>query len=288
MQINHRLESALLELANGTRWRITGNGECESALVSRLKHIMRMQVSNSCVHGHTEVVCSSSHWKTIYSRHGNSTVNMPRPSLYEPVPAMWLAYMSSALAAQIERISGVLLHGALADRNGVGVILAGRSGSGKTTSSGRLPPPWKSLSDDMTLVVRMHTGQYFAHPWPTWSKFESGFGNYSWDVQRAVPLRGIFILDHANNNSIEPVGPAQTTCLLTEVAEQAQRPSLRGVDSSTTYDIRLRRFNNICALGQNVPGYILRMSLKGAFWEHIEAALGIRDRTIRMGDTGAL
>ena len=44
----------------------------------------------------------------------------------------------------------------------------GCSGSGGNNDSW---PPWRSLCDDATLVVRDASGRYWAHPWPTWSRF---------------------------------------------------------------------------------------------------------------------
>ena len=43
------------------------------------------------------------------------------------------------------RAGGLLLHGALVERQGAGVILVGRSGAGKTTCCRRLPSGWQVL-----------------------------------------------------------------------------------------------------------------------------------------------
>ena len=38
-------------------------------------------------------------------------------------------------------------------------------------------------------------------------------------------------------------------------------------------ELRLERFENICALAKTVPGYRLHMSLNGTFWQKIEEIL---------------
>ena len=92
------------------------------------------------------------------------------------------------MANSSEKNGGLLVHGALAEWNGIGVILAGPGGVGKTTASKRLPRPWRSLSDDNTLIVKSPDGTYWAHPWPTWSRYRQGDMSGSWDVQAAVKL----------------------------------------------------------------------------------------------------
>ena len=118
-----------------------------------------------------------------------------------------LVQLSLILARQAQTCGGILLHGALADWNGLGVILAAPGGTGKTTASNRLPAPWKSLSDDLTLIVRDSQKNYWAHPWPTWSRFLWGGSGGEWNVQKAVPLGGIFFLTFGPMKTRWPLWP---------------------------------------------------------------------------------
>ncbi len=102
--------------------------------------------------------------------------------------------------------NALLLHGALAEHAGRGVILIAQGGTGKTTASQRLPSPWYSHSDDITLVVRDTTGQYWAHPWPTLNQFREDGAGGRWCVQQAVPLKHIYQLTQAETDRLEPVG----------------------------------------------------------------------------------
>jgi hypothetical protein len=177
------------------------------------------------------------------------------------------------IAQHVQRRGGLLLHGALAEKDGGGVILAGSGGAGKTTASWRLPPPWHSLCDDATLVVCDSVGRYWAHPWPTWSSFMFDGAGGSWDVQHAVPLKGIFFLEQAQLEEFKPFGTAQAICSLIELTEQVSWPMSNRMEIHEKRVLRLQRFENACALGQTVSCYILRLSRHGAFWEQIEKAL---------------
>jgi SynChlorMet cassette protein ScmC len=205
--------------------------------------------------------------------------------VFEPLTEeqwLWvqLVRLSACIARETHPRGGVLLHSGLAvcphpqllprlageGEGGKGVLLAGRSGVGKSTASARLPLPWRALADDVTLVVRDGSGTYWAHPWPTWSRFfgeEAGDGSDAWDVQRAVELQAIFVLEQGEEASAEPLGPGHAVCLLAELAQQTSTHLLRGWPIEEIAAFNLQRFENLCALAQAVPAYLLRVSLVG-------------------------
>ena len=184
--------------------------------------------------------------------------------------ALQMMWLSPFLVREMELSGGFLLHGALAEHKGYGIVFAGPGGRGKTTTSLRLPPPWKSLSDDTTLVVRDESGVYWAHPWPTWSRFMWGGPGGAWDVNHSVPLKGIFLLVQAEDACIKPIGTGQAIVMLQEVSEQASFLSLKSLDDERARARRLQRFENICTLAKKVPTSILQTSLASHFWEQIE------------------
>jgi len=177
------------------------------------------------------------------------------------------------VAREAQTRGGVLLHAGLAEWKGQGVVLAAPGGTGKTTASSRLPSPWRSLCDDMTLVVRNTKGQYWAHPWPTWSCFLWGGSGGSWDVEHAVPLKGIFFLSRADEDRAEPVGTGQGVSLLVECAQQASQLMTRGLSKEEKRALQLERFNNLCALTRTIPSHLLHISLTGTFWLEMERML---------------
>ena len=95
----------------------------------------------------------------------------------------------------------------------------------------------------------------------------------TWNVQHAIPLKGIFFLEQAHEDALEPLGIAQSVCLLNESAEQAHCLISIHSEKNEMREIRLLRFDNICALAKAIPSYVLRLGRDGAFWQEIERSL---------------
>jgi hypothetical protein len=98
---------------------------------------------------------------------------------------------------------GAIIHAAGMDFQGHGYLFPGKSGAGKSTVS-RL---FASVSDlevlsDDRMVVRKMDGGYTAYgtPWP---------GDAGHAVNKGVPLRGLLFVQHATENRIERLTPAQ-------------------------------------------------------------------------------
>jgi SynChlorMet cassette protein ScmC len=121
-------------------------------------------------------------------------------------------------------------------------------------------------------------GTYWAHPWPTWSRFfdeqdRGDEGSDTWQVQQAVPLRAILILEQAGEDRAEPLGPGHAVCVLAELARQTSTHLLQGWPRDELATFHLQRFENLCALARSVPTYRLQVSRHGTFWEEIEQVL---------------
>ncbi len=187
--------------------------------------------------------------------------------------AVAMMHLSALIALTTEREGGLLIHGALAEREGWGVVLAGPGGIGKTTASRRLPAPWRSRSDDATLIVRDEAGVYWAHPWPTWSRFLGDDEGGTWDVQRAVRLRALFFLARGESGRVDPVGSGQAAALLMQSTEQVVGPAQWGMVRDDLRALRLRRFENVTALVGAIPCHILHLSLETPFWDTVDVVL---------------
>jgi SynChlorMet cassette protein ScmC len=172
---------------------------------------------------------------------------------------------------------GLLIHGALVEKDGYGVILAGPGGVGKSTASGRIPLPWHALCDDATLVVRNGEGQYCAHPWPTWSRFYDNGPGGAWDVEKAVPLRAIFFLNQAPDDSAGPLAVPEATAYLVESVHQVMGPPVPGYcDPVDSPGLCSGELSAVTALVRSIPVHILRISLTGQFWTEVERMLETR------------
>ena len=93
----------------------------------------------------------------------------------------------------------------------------------------------------------------------------------TWDVQRALPVKGIFFLVQDQEERVASVGTAQAACLLANsITRPAFNPMMRRPTKNETRDHCLNYFANVCELAQTVPCHLLHLTLKGAFWREIE------------------
>jgi SynChlorMet cassette protein ScmC len=169
---------------------------------------------------------------------------------------------------------GLVIHGALIDCGGIGAILTAPGGTGKTTCSRRIPPSWRALSDDETLVVRDREGRYHAHPFPNWSHCVEVNDDLSWDVQEHLPLGGIFFLEQAEEDRAIPLSPAPATVLLnaTSLADWGAL-SWRWLPAEEERAIKRELFGNVSEIARDVPCFCPRFSRTGCFWEGIQRVL---------------
>jgi SynChlorMet cassette protein ScmC len=274
-----------LVLADGSHWGIAAGDEGAAAIVSQLGCAMRLSVTQGAsepfhhgnlrrllvqVDAHTSVADC---YVPLASENDGVVVCILSPSDHWGGPYVNLVRLSLVFAREAQARGGVLMHGALAERDNSGVILVAPGGTGKTTASNRLPAPWRSLCDDTTLVVRDPQGNYWAHPWPTWSRFLDGGPGGTWDVQKAVPVKGIFFLAQAVEDRVERIGPGHAVSLLGEFVGQVSTFMAPGLSKEELHALHLERFNNLCALARVVPAHVLHISLTGPFWQEIEQAL---------------
>jgi SynChlorMet cassette protein ScmC len=284
-----------LVLADGSRWEIAAGDEGAAAIVSQLGCAMQLR-RHSCPpeHPHHGKLCRllvqvDAHTSVAdcyvpsVAENGGSVVCILSPSEHWGGSHVNLMRLSLVFARETQARGGVLIHGALAERDGMGVILTAPGGTGKTTASNRLPAPWRSLCDDTTLVVRDPKGQYLAHPWPTWSRFHDGGPGGTWDVQGAVPLKSIFVLAQADEDRVARLSPGHAVSVLVEGVRQASMFMTPGLFKEEIHALHLGRFNNLCALARVIPTHVLHISLTGAFWQEIEKSLGATIHYARAG-----
>lgn len=269
--------------ADGLGWQFWAKGKNSSLLISRLKHAMGMnrQVPTALVVHKTrqikKIVVSISpkeiRWRDIPVEQADEI-----PCLIGPFPtptkmAFQMTRISKIVANASEKNGGLLVHGALVEWNGTGVILAGPGGVGKTTAVKRLPSPWRALSDDNTLIVKSPDGIYWAHPWPTWSRFRLGDWSGSWDVKAAVKLGVICMLSQEKKDRVFPLPIRQTISELVEVSGQTFFIMANGLNKDAIRRINLMRFQNAVAISNNIPVCRLEISQNGKFWDKIEKYL---------------
>jgi len=272
--------------ADGTSWSIQAGDKEAARIIAELSSIMKLQSR-----GRNLLVTAAWDKKPMVNLlgHGTAVCNLFPPTNQDML-VIGMSQLALALVRDIQSRGGVLLHGALAEfpfnstRNkkfgtaGDGILLAGPGTVGKTTASRRLPPPWRALSDDAALVVRDQSGQYWAHPWPTWSRFYSTGGipgpGGSWDVQYAVPLRAVFFISQAPQDHAEPLNTAgAATTMLMEVVQHVSGTLTRHLQDEEIQDLYKEQLMAVETLAKAVPAYNLHISLTGEFWKEIERVL---------------
>lgn len=169
---------------------------------------------------------------------------------------------------------GQLFHAALIERDGKGVLLAGKSGVGKSTSCRRLPEHWNVLCDDELLTIPTDHDLYRAHPLPTWSEYFMKRSEKTWNIHHSVPVCGVFFIEHSDVDSVLPLGEGQSVSLMSESAYQAYRNYWAIVKNENKKLLYRKIFHNSIAMAKKIPVFKLRVSLQGSFWEEIERALG--------------
>jgi len=186
---------------------------------------------------------------------------------------MQMGYIS-ALISSIALDSGCLfIHGGLVEKDGIGVIFAGRSGVGKTTAVNRVPAPWMPLCDDSTFIVKDNQDAYWAHPMPTRSRFKDEGPGGVWNVQHSVPLKGIFFLIQDDNEHLIPLNRTNSAYLINRFADEAMGSLIGWTEGETRKAITMQILNNSSALAQAIPAYILGLSLTGTFWNDVDRVM---------------
>jgi len=272
-----------LILADGSSWSIVGKDKGGADTSRLLAKTMRLHPSPRTTQkllilskppaadGTAQPIFSEKTLKAI-GNSNNMTCQLG-PSDDRVKLVVQLLEISQIFCCTAEERGGVSIHGALAEKKGNGIILAGRGNVGKTTASRRLPSPWRAHSDDSTLIVLDKTNNYRAHPWPTWSSLTSGDSFQTWDVQFSVPLKAIFILSQSKTDKVQQIGKGQAACLLNEAVDQACWGLDARLGNKAKQAIRLRRFDNICQMVEAIPAYLLQISKNGSFWEEIDKVL---------------
>jgi SynChlorMet cassette protein ScmC len=281
-------EKYFLNLADRSAWEIFGCNAYGRRLAAGLAAAMELDARPSRPHALWARIPQAENrsllirgqelpslWKRLPQEKNRRVVCNVGPVGDKEMFAVHLLNISQLLASYCEAKGGLLLHAALVCREKIGIALLGGSGSGKTTASRRIPFPWSARCDDYTLVVRGVGGLYWAHPWPTWSRFFQQGPGGSWPTEEALLLSAIFLLQpatDADNGWIAMPASQRIEAILAAV-EQATWSTTMNLDKRQRRSIRMRRLQNSIALAKSVPGYRLRLTLTGNFWEDMEKAL---------------
>ena len=230
-----------IRFANGQQWRLIPTDPLAEDAIRDVAEVMQLF---SATGGPDLYVAAGWSAPGRQKETAGPEICLLPPGNHKEVRINRMSHLAKAIALRTLPAGGLLLHGALAEKDGRGVILAAPGGTGKTTASNRLPLPWRSLSDDATLVVPDGSGGYRAHPWPTWSRFRDNGPGGRWNVEESVPLAALFFLSRAEVDRTEPAGTGDAVAYITESVHQTTGMPLRGRD---------RRCNASCPCHPGIP-----------------------------------
>ncbi len=216
-------------------------------------------------------VTSRSRWMSSYAKTDGTDlvteiIPFERGDPKEDIVRMMLAIQTLYLA--IWPFGGIPVHAALLERDGEAILIAAPGGTGKSTCASRVPPPWQTLCDDTVLLIKAG-GVYYAHPLPTWSDFLiRDLYDRRWDVMYAVPVTGIWFLEHGEQDQAVPLGKGQAASLLYQSAVQVSSICLRKENNDDIYaEWHMGLFHRSCDVVSHLSCGILRATLDGSFWE---------------------
>lgn len=111
----------------------------------------------------------------------------------------------------LARCGGLILHGAVAVKDGMGWVFTGRSGAGKSTISGLCHAAgWRILNDDRVILYKRNGSYRVAGtPW-------HGSGRFAEAAD--VPLAGIFFLHKSVTNRIDALDAGTARISILDVA----------------------------------------------------------------------
>jgi len=179
--------------------------------------------------------------------------------------------IAQAVVSDVISKGGALIHGGLCSFKDCGAVMAGPGDVGKTTASNRLPAPWKSYSDDATLIIPDGAGGFNAHPWPTWSRFYQGGPGGVWEVEKSFPLAALFFLRQSEKDSVETVDEHHAKAMLIDTIEHITR-LIRLKEKIKHYHVK-RCIKNASNIASAVPSYRLDVALEGEFWREMEKVM---------------
>lgn len=209
----------------------------------------------------------------LFSIKGKKVFCRILPPANEDDTAFKAMQVSLVIAHLVQKRGGILVHGGLAVFQGQGVILAASGGTGKTTTSNRLPASWRSYSDDAVLIVRNTDNYYSGHPWPTWSRFYSDGPGGSWKAEYSVILKSLYFLLQSQEDTLEELNASQAAAMLIESVAESNVFFNRNMLPTDIHKNHLEQFSIVCSVTSILPAYRLHLSLTGNFWILLEKSL---------------
>ncbi|MFH1024480.1 MAG: hypothetical protein V1809_13955 [Planctomycetota bacterium] len=174
----------------------------------------------------------------------------------EPRPHALDAMLRVLWATLLPEKDGFLVHGLGLEHDGRGILLAGKSGAGKTTFSRKCPAD-SVLSDELPALRRTAPGDWRISATPFWGEFVAGRGDL-----REIPLAATGLIARGPVLATERLHPAETAAGLLEGLVTFEGPAAA------------RRFLPLAAdLANCVPAFRTTLALDTPFSNLVSALM---------------
>jgi SynChlorMet cassette protein ScmC len=190
---------------------------------------------------------------------------------------MW--YALHIIYSGLTRSGGLPLHAALVSIGGMGSLIAGGDGAGKSTCCRRITNTWNVLADDGVLIVPRNAASFAAHPLPTWSDLIMDRNQRTCVIEEGVPLSAIFFLEKDSEDCAIPLGQGHASLMINASASGVFRQGLKKPDPVQDRNLKRLVFDNSCRIGKTVPAFLLRVSPSGEFWKRMEGVLSSSEKS---------
>ena len=122
-------------------------------------------------------------------------------------------------------------------------------------------------------LVLPQGSRYVAHPLLTWSEHFEDNVFLSWEIESYVPLAAVFFLEQSPTDAVVPMGQGRATFHVTQLAAEVLRCTRSEHQGMNEAVLRKSLFQDASAFAKQVPAYLLKVSLGGAFWTERERVL---------------
>jgi len=163
---------------------------------------------------------------------------------------------------------GLPLHSSCIEYNGKALILAGDSGSGKTTCCNRIPSPWRVLTDEETVVLDEGSGRYQAHPFPNVTDFARNNLIRNYNTHRGLPISAIFFLKKDTIDAIRSISLAEAVLRINKSASEIFLAYSHLLSDRLIHN--KMQFNNAVLIARKIPCFLLFFKKEGFFWRELE------------------
>jgi len=181
---------------------------------------------------------------------------------------------------KIIKQGGFPFHCGLLEKDGQAVLVSAPGNTGKSTCCQRVPKPWTAQADDAAVIVKHH-GLYFVHPFPTWSDYLNRNSSKTWQVAKSFPLKAIFFIEQTKGREEAiPIWAGQAVILVNQQISLTPCFSQENKKAETA-ELNKLVFNNACELAKQIPCYILKVHIRGKFWQQIEKILASNPKPIK-------